>query len=47
MGNPLEAARHYGPEDAGPPCAICRLPVVLALVHAGIRVHPSCAEVDS
>lgn len=38
------AERHYTPERLGPPCPVCKEETALALVNAGIRVHPCCGS---
>jgi hypothetical protein len=34
--------RFYTPDLLGRPCAVCKTPLPVALVHAGDRTHPCC-----
>lgn len=37
-------ARFYTPEKLGRRCGVCQLRMPLALLNAGIYVHPTCAD---
>lgn len=34
--------RHFTPDLLGPPCPVCKTPIVTPLIDAGVGVHPCC-----